>query len=243
MNFRSKTAFTLAEVLITLGIIGIVAALTMPMLIQNYNKKITEVRLKKFYSVMNQTIDRLKVDYGDTENWDYTVDNIFEDGSSDVDKLVDQGDAINANFNKYFGKYIQFADKKQVNVEGKNRTLYYFKDGSAIMPQWYNSYDYEFFPKNPDKCLKSSHENRYGVCSFVFQFYTDPIYVKQNLLKGFFPYSNAFTIKQPFDKEKMYNDTSKGCTAGTHMSGNYCGLIIMLNNWTVPKDYPRKLAY
>lgn len=242
MNFRSKTAFTLAEVLITLGIIGIVAALTMPMLIQNYNKKITEVRLKKFYSVMNQTIDRLKVDYGDTANWDYTVDNIFEDGSSDVDKLVDQGDAINANFKKYFGKYIQFVDEKKVNVEGKNRTLYYFKDGSAIMPQWYNSYDYEFFPKNPEKCLKNSHEYRYGICSFPFQFYT----VKEpgaRILPGFYPYANGVYRYNQMDKSKLYNDVSKGCVAGTHMSGNYCGLIIMLNNWTVPKDYPRKLAY
>ena len=33
-----KRAFTLAEVLITLGIIGIVAALTMPTLIGNYQK-------------------------------------------------------------------------------------------------------------------------------------------------------------------------------------------------------------
>lgn len=240
MNIRTKSAFTLAEVLITLGIIGIVAALTMPMLIQNYNKKITEVRLKKFYSIMNQTIDRLKVDYGDTENWNYTVDNIYEDDSSDIDKLVDQGDTINANFKKYFGKYIQFVEEKKVSVEGKNRTLYYFKDGSAIMPQIYNSFDYEFFPKNPEKCLKNSHEYRYGVCSFSFQFYPEKT---TRLLRGFAPYSNAFYKNHPFNKEEMYNDTSKGCTAGTHMSGNYCGLIIMLNNWTVPKDYPRKLAY
>ena len=34
------TAFTLAEVLITLGIIGVVAALTMPALITNYQKKL-----------------------------------------------------------------------------------------------------------------------------------------------------------------------------------------------------------
>ncbi len=35
-----RTAFTLAEVLITLGIIGIVAALTMPSLIANYKRQI-----------------------------------------------------------------------------------------------------------------------------------------------------------------------------------------------------------
>ncbi len=35
-----KNGFTLAEVLITLGIIGIVAAMTMPALIANYQKKV-----------------------------------------------------------------------------------------------------------------------------------------------------------------------------------------------------------
>lgn len=34
-----KKAFTLAEVLITLGIIGVVAALTIPTLVNNYRKK------------------------------------------------------------------------------------------------------------------------------------------------------------------------------------------------------------
>lgn len=40
-NVNSSKAFTLAEVLITLGIIGIVAALTIPALIGNYQKQVT----------------------------------------------------------------------------------------------------------------------------------------------------------------------------------------------------------
>ncbi|MDR1327413.1 MAG: type II secretion system GspH family protein [Heliobacteriaceae bacterium] len=49
-----KHAFTLAEVLITLGIIGVVAALTMPSLIGNYQKNVVTTRMKKFYSMINQ---------------------------------------------------------------------------------------------------------------------------------------------------------------------------------------------
>lgn len=41
-----KKGFTLAEVLITLGIIGVVAAMTMPSLIQNYRKKEATTRIK-----------------------------------------------------------------------------------------------------------------------------------------------------------------------------------------------------
>ncbi len=42
-----RAAFTLAEVLITLGIIGVVAALTIPTLIANYKKKQAISKLQK----------------------------------------------------------------------------------------------------------------------------------------------------------------------------------------------------
>ena len=47
---NGKSAFTLAEVLITLGIIGVVAAMTLPALIQKNNAKSLEVAFKKAYS-------------------------------------------------------------------------------------------------------------------------------------------------------------------------------------------------
>lgn len=59
-----KTAFTLAEVLITLGIIGVVAAITMPMLISNNNKKEVETRLQRIDSVLNSVIKLAENDYG-----------------------------------------------------------------------------------------------------------------------------------------------------------------------------------
>ena len=51
-----KRAFTLAEVLITLGIIGVVAALTLPSLISNYQKKVTAAKLKQTYSILSNAI-------------------------------------------------------------------------------------------------------------------------------------------------------------------------------------------
>jgi len=46
-----KKGFTLAEVLITLGIIGVVAAMTIPTLMTKYAKQRTETQLVKFYSM------------------------------------------------------------------------------------------------------------------------------------------------------------------------------------------------
>ena len=51
---KTKFGFTLAEVLITLGIIGVVAALTLPSLVTNYQKQVTVNKLKKFYNGLEQ---------------------------------------------------------------------------------------------------------------------------------------------------------------------------------------------
>ena len=50
-----KRGFTLAEVLIVLGIIGVVAALTIPNFIKNYKDKELSTRLAKFQSTMEKT--------------------------------------------------------------------------------------------------------------------------------------------------------------------------------------------
>ncbi len=54
--YITSNGFTLAEVLITLGIIGIVAAMTMPSLIANYRSKVAVTQLKKMYSIMSQAM-------------------------------------------------------------------------------------------------------------------------------------------------------------------------------------------
>ena len=53
---KVKAAFTLAEVLITLGIIGVVAAMTIPTLIANYKEKALENQFKRSYAVLNQAL-------------------------------------------------------------------------------------------------------------------------------------------------------------------------------------------
>ena len=68
-NKKSK-GFTLAEVLITLGIIGVVAAITMPTLINNYREKATVNKVKKFYSMISQAYLLSVKDNGHADSWD-----------------------------------------------------------------------------------------------------------------------------------------------------------------------------
>ena len=77
-HYRNKKAFTLAEVLITLGIIGVVVAMTMPTLIANHREKESVVRLKKAYSTLSNAYIGVLNDYGDPTNWDVeSWDDIF----------------------------------------------------------------------------------------------------------------------------------------------------------------------
>lgn len=68
-----KKAFTLAEVLITLGIIGVVAAMTMPALLAKHEKQETLARLKKAYSLLNQSLQRAIAENGEVNDWPYSI--------------------------------------------------------------------------------------------------------------------------------------------------------------------------
>lgn len=90
-------AFTLAEVLIVIGIIGIVAQMTIPTLVQNYQKTQYVSGLKKAYTSLQQWYDNYVVDegvsgIGDTELFDGTT--AFSDDS--------RRDKMDAVIRKYF---------------------------------------------------------------------------------------------------------------------------------------------
>lgn len=64
-----KKAFTLAEVLITLTIIGIVAAVSIPTMVADHSEKETVARVKKFYTTMEQVYRLAVTEYGPISRW------------------------------------------------------------------------------------------------------------------------------------------------------------------------------
>ena len=64
LSFTPQKAFTLAEVLVTLGIIGIVAAMTLPTLINNSRNKQLEAALHKNYSIIQQALEMYQAEHG-----------------------------------------------------------------------------------------------------------------------------------------------------------------------------------
>lgn len=61
--------FTLAEVLITLGIIGVVAAMTLPVLTSKYQEQVIVSQLKKSYSILSQATTMAQSDFGQVSEW------------------------------------------------------------------------------------------------------------------------------------------------------------------------------
>ena len=61
-NNSRKIAFTLAEVLVTLGIIGVVSAMTVPTLMQNYQRQSYVTQLHKVYNELTQAFLQFKND-------------------------------------------------------------------------------------------------------------------------------------------------------------------------------------
>ena len=64
LDFDNHNGFTLAEVLVTLGIIGVVSAMTVPTLVQNYQRKSYVTQLHKVYNELGQACERYVSDNG-----------------------------------------------------------------------------------------------------------------------------------------------------------------------------------
>ncbi len=224
--FSKKAAFTLAEVLITLGIIGIVAAMTIPTLISNYKTKEASVKVKKFYSMMNQAIQLSEVENGSALYWDYTGVQYTEDGEIDEDKQRAEADKFYA---KYLAKYL-----KTVTVEHDPDTERYMR---AVLA------DGSMFSMNNGDCFDMNYDingtggpNEDGRDRFSFllcgKHFNDK-YHSFTPNKAFGAYS-ATTIKDFSTRDNARQaciDDGKFCTV----------LLEIYDNWEFKEDYPHKL--
>ena len=98
---KGKKGFTLAEVLITLGIIGVVAAMTIPNLMNNYTQKRNINTWKKAYAEFTQLAKQI--------SYDYEVDT-FEEAvrmQEELDNLTPQANVVTQPVINLFNRYFQ----------------------------------------------------------------------------------------------------------------------------------------
>ena len=221
--------FTLAEVLITLGVIGVVAALTLPQVIQQYKRVEVETKLKRVYSIMNQAILKSENVNGSQEYWECLT-------------------SASGFTSKYITPYLNDYMTKTITAYGGNNQLIYLNDGSLLIAKGGGcGYDFYFYPNSYNfdtNTFNTQDENGVfksqrpdcGITFFAFRYaykssHARDIFHKQ---RGFEPYKVDL---ESIDKQSLTSGTYLGCNKNA-TNKNYCAALIQLNGWKIPKDYP-----
>ncbi len=209
-------AFTLAEVLITLAVIGIVAAITIPGIVHKYKKTEIETKLKRFYSMANQAIQLSEIDNGPKESWDFVT------GCS----TGYEESCIRRFWDKYLEKYfkynkVEFVPREDLGVSEDGVVFgglkVYMADGSCVSIG-YRARDYVYY-------INCGKKSEMGKSAFMFGLYPNN-WQKYYNKKGIVPY---VSFDWDGTKEALYNNTL------------FYTKIIELNGWKIPDDYPVKL--
>ena len=136
--------------MITLGIIGVVAAMTLPSIITSYEKKETVARLKKMYMSIRNAIQMAEINNGPRQNW------LFNDDDEA----------------KEFYTTEILSNLKCAKID-KNSNCY-FSDGSAIflsVARYYGLVEVFFFPKTTKKYINGTAKGRSKRYRLYYSFY------------------------------------------------------------------------
>lgn len=98
---KNEKAFTLAEVLIVLSVLGVVAMLTVPSLVKNQTQKQNETRLKKAAANFEALTSNFVVENGITSSSQFNISTIFGDNCKNAGNYFKIVDTIN-NDNCFF---------------------------------------------------------------------------------------------------------------------------------------------
>ena len=178
---RKRTAFTLAEVLITLGIIGIVAALTLPTLTSRYQEKVFITRLEKTYSILVSAYKLAVEENGSSTGWGLSFDedgatllaekmkpylNVTKDCGIDKKQMC-----LPDRYYDYKGQFLNYA-----GTQANSAYVVALADGTVLQFRGQDS-SHALFPDGfiyVDLNGKK-RPNRYGVDVFGFDIYDDTL--------------------------------------------------------------------
>lgn len=219
--------FTLAEVLITLGVLGIVIAMTLPALLQSYKQKEYSTKLKKFYSVMQNAINLSESYNGPAGDW-------TKQGGLQGDIKDDEGNAdfetnrivIEDFVQRYLSPYIQHSSFETGNPNWKfGEAKIVFNDGTHLYIHNGNCIDFNV-DLNGEK-----GENSYGIDAFHFYLCSDEKCKRQSWNKQcgrLTPY-----MGEPISRTAAL-DLCKTSPA-------HCSYVLLQDNFEFKKDYPYRV--
>ena len=210
----AKNAFTLAEVLITLGIIGIVAALTIPTLIQNHKKSVVVSKLKKISSTIGQSYNSATAELG------------YEPSNEGINLKAKDSDSALKVFNKIYTPYLNGAkvEKGQLGVYA------YLNDGTAIYFIKTGSCGDDFACTYMIACI--SH----NACKTIEE--NKDLTKVVNGKDRFLLYARG-TAPTYTGTKLSRNETLQACK--DNLGPEACTALIAMDGWIISDDYPIKL--
>ena len=219
VRMRKKIAFTLAEVLITLGIIGVVAAMTLPTVINNYKKTQTITSLKKAYTILNEAMKRSVLDNGDFKDWERGIDI-----------------GIDAFYKKYWHPYFKIIkvcnSYDECGYKSERPWRYVSNEPATIL---FSHRDYRVPFLTSDGFLYSFSIASGNVDSQDSSVFVDINGPKGPNIIGIDAFSFDPTDKNVFMPEG-YDISATDCTSSDH--GYLCAAKIIKDNWEIKDDYP-----
>ncbi len=224
---KKKKAFTLAEVLITLGIIGIIAAMTLPTIIQKQQKLETSARLKKFYSSMNQAILMSESKNGSSIYWSLpNQNNVDADGNYNYAEMNKNAVWMLNEYILPYLKYLKVDNGKlpDDSSSGEYPTIY-FVDGSTVQLYIGSCFDM-IFDSNGDKKPNKSGKDQ-------FRFYLCNT-------SGQLVFGNKFKTFGPAAMGGITSYTDRNTAlAKCKNNADVCSVLLQkFDNWEFKDDYP-----
>ena len=128
LNSQKKYGFTLAEVLITLGIVGVVSALTLPTLINNFRAKALETSFKKADAVLTRAMQTTMFEHGLTRFYDFGQ---YCKGNYCSETKASDYDDIQATWREQFNGIVREVDLQNIR-SGKYKMFNFFGESARF---------------------------------------------------------------------------------------------------------------
>jgi len=230
-------AFTLAEVLITLGIIGVVAAVTMPTLIANHKKKVVATRLKQTYSQLSQAIEMAELTYGDHSMWPES--NIT---GTVLDTDISDTRYVQIFADKYILPYLKTTsapEKTALKNKGYKNGIR-FNHGGQYVSEHYMYYFAELANGVTLLFTNTGNGKTKVISAFVIWIDIDGSAGENKIGHDIFPIH--FTSQRGiyvYGLEQSENVLINSCkNMNNNDAGISCIALIILNGWEITSNYP-----
>ena len=220
-----RKAFTIAEILLTLLIIGVVAAITIPVIYNNYKKETTISAIKKSYTTLMQALISAETDNGTRGSWSISSTTDFFTTYLKPYLIITKDCGLSTYGECYYP--IKKMDGDPAGQTSPRQRFYLNDTYIGIVPLTVDGGGNTFTMLEMDINGEKS-PNICGKDVFFFVFYSQ--HSNSSLSGRLFPYG--------WNQSRATLRGTSGYGCNTAAPGQACAALIMHDNWQISDDYP-----